>query len=147
MKVVVQRVNRAQVTVENKITGSIGRGLLLLVGVHEDDDVKILNWVCNKILKLRIFEDDQGKMNESVRDIEGEILVVSQFTLYGDVEKGNRPSFVKAAKPEKAERIYEQMIEILEKNLDTTVQSGIFGAMMDVKLTNSGPVTIIVERE
>ncbi|MEX2368134.1 MAG: D-aminoacyl-tRNA deacylase [Balneolaceae bacterium] len=147
MKVVVQRVSRAQVTVNERITGEIKNGLLLLVGIHEEDRDEILEWVCNKILKLRIFEDEEGKMNLSVGDIDGEILVVSQFTLYGDIEKGNRPSFVKAAKPDKAEKIYDQMIEYFKRKMNKSVQSGVFGAMMDVELTNKGPVTILVERE
>lgn len=147
MKVVVQRVSRAQVTVNEKITGKIKKGLLLLVGIHEEDHDEILEWVCNKILKLRIFEDDEGKMNLSIGDVDGEILVVSQFTLCGDIEKGNRPSFVKAAKPDKAEKIYDQMIEYFERKMNKPVQSGVFGAMMDVELTNKGPVTILVERE
>lgn len=147
MKVVVQRVSRAQVTVNERITGEIKNGLLLLVGIHEEDRDEILEWVCNKILKLRIFEDEEGKMNLSVGDIDGEILIVSQFTLYGDIEKGNRPSFVKAAKPDKAEKIYDQMIEYFKRKMNKSVQSGVFGAMMDVELTNKGPVTILVERE
>lgn len=146
MKVVVQRVSRAQVKVKNQVTGKIGKGLLLLVGIHERDNEEILNWVCSKIQKLRIFEDEKGKMNESVTDINGEILVVSQFTLYGDIEKGNRPSFVEAAKPDKAEKLYQKMIELFNRKSKKPIETGVFGAMMEVELTNNGPVTLIVEK-
>jgi D-aminoacyl-tRNA deacylase len=146
MKVVVQRVNRASVTVENEITGKIKKGLLLLVGIHESDTKKEIDWCCNKISKLRIFEDDEGKMNKSVQDIKGEILVVSQFTLYGDTKKGTRPSFIEAAKPDVAEPLYNYMIERFKKSMDLNVQEGEFGAMMQVELVNDGPVTIIVEK-
>lgn len=146
MKVVVQRVSRAKVTVNDEITGSIRNGLLLLVGIHENDDGSIMKWVANKLLKLRIFEDEQGKMNRSVTDIRGEVLVVSQFTLYGNVKKGTRPSFIEAAKPEAAEPLYDQMISYLEKKSGLNIESGEFGAMMKVELVNDGPVTIVVEK-
>jgi D-aminoacyl-tRNA deacylase len=146
MKVVVQRVSRAKVTVNDVITGSIRNGLLLLVGIHENDDETIMKWVANKLLKLRIFEDEQGKMNRSVTDIGGEVLVVSQFTLYGNVKKGTRPSFIEAAKPEAAEPLYDQMISYLEKKSGLNIESGEFGAMMNVELVNDGPVTIVVEK-
>ncbi|PKD42675.1 D-aminoacyl-tRNA deacylase [Rhodohalobacter barkolensis] len=146
MKVVVQRVNRASVTVENEITGKIKKGLLLLVGIHETDTKKEIDWCCNKISKLRIFEDDEGKMNRSVQDIKGGILVVSQFTLYGDTKKGTRPSFIEAAKPDVAEPLYNYMVERFKKSTDLNIQEGKFGAMMQVELLNDGPVTIIVEK-
>lgn len=146
MKVVVQRVKEASVTVGNEITGAIENGLLLLVGIHEDDTNDQLTWMCEKILKLRIFEDEDGKMNRSVSDVEGGILVVSQFTLYGDAKKGTRPSFIAAARPEKAEPMYNQMIEYFKSNSSLTIQGGKFGAMMDVHLINNGPVTLILEK-
>lgn len=146
MKVVVQRVKEASVTVGNEITGVIENGLLLLVGIHEDDTNDQLTWMCDKILKLRIFEDEDGKMNRSVSDVEGGILVVSQFTLYGDTKKGTRPSFIAAARPEKAEPMYNQMIEYFKSNSSLTIQGGKFGAMMDVHLINDGPVTLILEK-
>ncbi len=146
MKIVIQRVSRASVTINEKISGEIERGLLLLVGIHETDTKEQADWCCGKIPKLRIFEDDEGKMNRSVKDINGGILVVSQFTLYGNVKKGTRPSFIEAARPETAEPLYEYMIEKLKKESGLMVESGEFGAMMDVKLLNDGPVTLILEK-
>lgn len=146
MKVVVQRVSRASVTVENEIIGSIEHGLLLLVGVHQNDTNNELTWMCEKILKLRIFSDEEGKMNRSVSDVNGGILVVSQFTLYGDAKKGTRPSYIQAARPEKAEPMYEAMIEYFKANSELNIQGGRFGAMMDIKLLNEGPVTLILEK-
>ncbi|MEQ9309795.1 MAG: D-aminoacyl-tRNA deacylase [Balneolaceae bacterium] len=146
MKVVVQRVSSASVKVGNEITGAIKKGLLLLVGVHQNDTTEELHWMCEKILKLRVFEDDEGKMNLSVTDIEGEILVVSQFTLYGNTKKGTRPSYIEAARPEKAEPMYEDMINYFRKHSDLKIQTGKFGAMMDVNLINDGPVTLILEK-
>lgn len=147
MKIVVQRVKRASVTADGKVAGTIKHGLLLLAGVHQNDTDDILNWCCDKILKLRIFNDEDGKMNRSVQDTGGEILVVSQFTLYGDSKKGTRPSFIQAAAPGKAEPIYEKMIRKLREDSGLKVESGIFGAMMDVELVNDGPVTLIIEKE
>ena len=146
MRVVVQRVRKASVTVDGKVTGEIGQGLLLLVGIHQDDTEDQLAWICDKILKLRIFDDKNGKMNDSVQDVLGELLVVSQFTVYGDAEKGNRPSYIQAAGPEKAEQLYEQMIHYLRRESDLNVATGEFGAYMDVELLNDGPVTIILDR-
>ncbi|HKJ45982.1 MAG TPA: D-aminoacyl-tRNA deacylase [Balneolales bacterium] len=146
MKVIVQRVSEASVSVEGNITGKIGNGLLLLVGIHPDDTQKELEWICRKIVKLRIFEDENNKMNLSVDDVNGGLLVVSQFTLYGNVNKGTRPSFIEAAKPDKAEPMYNDMIDYFKKNTSLEVQTGIFGAMMDVSLVNEGPVTIILEK-
>lgn len=146
MKVIVQRVSSASVTVGKEITGVIKEGLLLLVGIHHDDTEEQLNWMCEKVLKLRIFEDEADKMNRSVVDVKGGILVVSQFTLYGDAKKGTRPSFIEAARPEKAEPLYEKMISYFETHSELSIQSGKFGAMMDVELVNDGPVTIILEK-
>lgn len=146
MKVVVQRVKSASVTIGNEITGAIEEGLLLLVGIHQDDTEEQLKWMCDKILKLRIFEDEDEKMNLSVSDIEGGILVVSQFTLYGNAKKGTRPSFIEAAKPDKAEPIYEDIINYFKEHSELDIQTGKFGAMMDVELVNDGPVTLIMEK-
>lgn len=146
MKVVIQRVKSASVTVGNEITGAIEEGLLLLVGIHQDDTKEQLEWMCEKILKLRIFEDEDKKMNLSVSDVNGAILVVSQFTLYGNTKKGTRPSFIEAAKPDKAEPMYEEMISYFKEHSDLNIQNGKFGAMMDVELVNDGPVTLILEK-
>lgn len=146
MRVVVQRVRRAAVEVEDEVIGSIGKGLLLLVGIHQDDTEEQLEWMCDKLLKLRIFDDKDGKMNLSVQDVGGELLVVSQFTLYGDAEKGNRPSYIEAAGPNKAEKLYEQMISYLTQHSSLNIETGQFGAYMDVDLLNDGPVTIILDR-
>jgi D-aminoacyl-tRNA deacylase len=146
MKIVVQRVKRASVSVENEISGEIEHGLLLLVGIHESDTRKEIDWCIKKLTRLRIFEDDEGKMNHSVTDVKGGILVVSQFTLYGNARKGTRPSFIEAAKPDVAEPLYDYMVEKLQKSYPYRVASGSFGAMMDVELINDGPVTIILDK-
>lgn len=146
MKIVVQRVNRASVTVNGKTKGEINEGVLLLVGIHGSDTKKDIDWCCKKVSKLRIFEDENGKMNRSVQDIEGGILVISQFTLYGNTKKGTRPSFIEAAKPEIAEPLYNYMVEKFKTLTDLNIQQGVFGAMMDVELVNNGPVTIIIEK-
>ena len=146
MKIVVQRVKRASVTVDGSVTGKINNGLLLLIGIHETDNKEEIDWCCRKISKLRIFEDDEGKMNRSVQDVKGGILAVSQFTLYGNTRKGTRPSFIEAAKPDVAEPLYDYMVERFKKITNLSVQEGKFGAMMDVELVNDGPVTIIVEK-
>ena len=144
MRVVVQRVNSASVRVDKKEMGKIGLGLLLLVGVAESDSLNDVEFVANKCSDLRIFQDDEGRMNRSVQEVGEEILAISQFTLLGDTRKGRRPSFIKAARPEKAEEYYNYFNQILrEKGL--VVKTGIFGAMMDVELINAGPVTIIVD--
>jgi len=145
MKVVLQRVKNAEVKVDDKVTGSIEKGLLILLGVGPEDNEQIADELVQKICKLRIFRDEEEKMNLSVKDIDGEILVVSQFTLYADCQKGNRPSFVKAAPPEKAETLYEYFKEQCKKEVKK-VGSGIFGADMKVSLLNDGPVTIILEK-
>ncbi len=144
MKVLVQRVHRAKVTVDGEITGSVNGGLLLLIGIAEGDSEKDLDYMAEKCVNLRIFNDDAGKMNLSLLDIKGEILAVSQFTLMADTRKGRRPSFVHAADPEKGKLFYEKFVEKL-KSYDLKVACGIFGAMMDVELVNNGPVTIMVE--
>jgi D-tyrosyl-tRNA(Tyr) deacylase len=145
MRIVLQRVSRAKVTVDGRVTGEIGRGLLLLVGFTEGDTEEALAWMARKIVQLRIFSDDEGKMNRSVEEADGAVLVVSQFTLYGDARKGNRPSFIDAARPETAIPLYERFVELLRAT-GRPVATGEFGAMMDVELVNDGPVTLILER-
>ncbi len=144
MRVVVQRSKEAFVTVEGKVTGKIDHGLVLLVGVTHEDGEEDARYIADKIANLRIFEDEEGKMNHSLLDQKGQVLSVSQFTLYGDTKKGRRPNFMKAAKPDLAEPIYEKFNELLvEKGI--VVEKGLFGAMMEVSLTNDGPVTLIVD--
>ena len=144
MRAVVKRVKSAHVKVKDKIIGSIGQGILLFLGVEETDQETDLEYMCEKIPNLRIFEDENGKMNKSLLDVEGSILVISQFTLLGDARKGRRPSFTDAAKPEKAIPMYEKFIACMkEKNI--TTQSGEFGAEMEVELINDGPVTILLD--
>ncbi len=145
MRVVLQRVSSACVTVEERVAGQIGRGLLLLAGFREGDDEETLRWVAEKVLGLRIFPDEEGKMNHSVEEIDGALLVVSQFTLYGDTRKGRRPSFVDAARPEVAIPLYERFVEILRAG-GRPVETGAFGANMRVELVNDGPVTLVIER-
>lgn len=146
MKLVIQRVNQANVQIDNTVIGSINHGLVVLVGFHGEDTHNTIEWVANKILQLRIFTDKEGKMNESVIDIQGEILVVSQFTLYGMVKKGTRPSFIEAAKPEQAEVLYNYFLDYLKKQSQVPIESGKFGGDMKVSLINDGPVTIIIEK-
>ena len=145
MRVVLQRVSRARVTVAGRVTGEIGRGLLLLAGFREGDAEDALAWMAEKVVGLRIFPDDEGKMNRSVDEIGGGLLVVSQFTLYGDARKGRRPSFVDAARPETAIPLYERFVALLRAT-GLPVATGEFGAMMDVELVNDGPVTLFLER-
>lgn len=146
MKIVLQRVSEASVSVKKEEISAIGAGLLLLVGIHQDDTKEKMEWLCNKILKLRVFDDEDGKMNDSVLDVGGDILVVPQFTLYGDAQSGNRPSYIEAAGPEKARNLYKAVIEYLREHSPLSIQSGSFGAYMDVQLHNDGPVTIVLER-
>jgi len=144
MKIVVQRVSQASVKVSGEIVGEISQGLLLLVGIEENDEKEDAEWLSKKILDLRIFSDEEGKMNCSVKDINGEILCVSQFTLIADYKKGNRPSFIKAAKPEKAVPLFEYFKGLI-KSSGLKTESGIFGADMKVCLLNDGPVTIVMD--
>ena len=144
MKIIIQRVTEANVKVEGKIVGEITKGLLLLIGIDEEDEKTDADWLVQKILNLRIFGDEEGKLNLSVTDISGEILCISQFTLIADYKKGNRPSFIKAAKPDKAIPLFEYFkTEIAKSGLKT--ESGIFGADMKVSLLNDGPVTIVMD--
>lgn len=144
MKIVIQRSLKSEVSVNNKIVGKIEKGLVLLVGFHEEDTIEDMDYFVNKIVKLRIFEDENQKMNKSILDVNGEILSISQFTLQADTKKGNRPSFIKAMNYEKAKEMYELFNNKLkEKNIN--VYTGIYGADMKVSITNDGPVTIILE--
>lgn len=145
MRVVLQRVKEASVTVEGTITGQIDQGFLLLVGVTHDDTLEQVNWLADKIAGLRVFEDEEERMNRSLQDVEGKILSVSQFTLYGDVKKGRRPAFTEAAKPDVANELYEAFNARLRQQ-GIIVETGQFGAMMDVALVNDGPVTLILEK-
>lgn len=146
MRVVLQRVSRASVTVSGSVVGRIDRGLLLLVGFHEDDAPASLEWMADKVVGLRVFQDAEDKMNLSVNDVSGDLLVVSQFTLYGDASKGRRPSFIEAAHPDIAVPHYERFVDLLNHRAHGRVATGEFGAMMDVELVNDGPVTLLLER-
>lgn len=146
MRVVLQRVKEASVTVDQKIIGQIKQGFLLLVGVTHEDTIDQVNWLADKIAGLRVFEDEEERMNRSLQDVNGQILSVSQFTLYGDVKKGRRPAFTEAAKPDVANELYEAFNERLRAQ-GLTVETGQFGAMMDIALINDGPVTLILEKE
>lgn len=146
MKVLLQRVSRAKVTVEGRVVGDIGHGLLLLVGIAKGDTDEQLSWIARKVGSLRVFADEQGKMNRSVQETGGSILAISQFTLYADTAKGNRPSYISAAQPEKASALYDRFCEMLAQQLGRPVAKGVFGAHMDVELVNDGPVTVLLER-
>jgi D-tyrosyl-tRNA(Tyr) deacylase len=146
MRVVLQRVSRAEVRVKDRITGRIEQGYLLLVGFDRDDTQAELAWMAEKIVGLRLFGDEDGKMNRALADIGGGLLVVSQFTLYGDASKGRRPSFIDAAPPEIAIPLYERFVGVLRDIAPGAVETGEFGAMMDVDLVNDGPVTLLLER-
>lgn len=145
MKFVIQRVSYAKVEVENNEVGNIQKGFLVLIGIKDTDTQKEADYLVKKLINLRVFEDEKGKMNLSLKDIDGELLLVSQFTLYGDTTGGNRPSFTEAAKPDKANELYEYIIAECKKNIKR-VEKGIFGADMKVSLLNDGPVTIIIEK-
>ena len=145
MRVVVQRVSRASVTINGEIVGSIGTGLLLLVAMHGEETEEDVAWMANRCVGLRVFQDPEGKMNLSLKDVGGSLLVVSQFTLYGDCSKGRRPSFIRAGEPEISEKLVDRFVELLRTE-DVEVATGLFGAMMKVELTNEGPVTLIIER-
>ena len=146
MRVIVQRVAKSSVTVDNKTIGSINQGLNLLVGISKRDTLQELQWMASKCLSLRIFPDSDGRMNQSIQDINGELLVISQFTLYGDCCKGRRPSYDQAATPENAEKLYDHFVALL-RDSGLTVATGQFGAMMQVHIENDGPVTLFLERE
>ena len=145
MRVVLQRVSRASVTVNGEIISKIDQGFLILLGIEESDGPEDVEWLAGKISKMRIFEDDEGKMNRSLTDCQGSALVVSQFTLHAATKKGNRPSFIRAARPEQAIPLYGNFCETLSSALGKPVARGIFGAMMEVELINDGPVTIIMD--
>lgn len=145
MRVVLQRVSQASVEIEGKIKGFIENGILVLLGIENEDNEDDIEWICNKILKLRIFNDFEGVMNLSLLDINGEILIISQFTLHASTKKGNRPSYIKAARPEVAIPLYKNFIKKMEVLLGKEVATGEFGADMQIKLLNDGPVTIIID--
>ncbi|RLD18078.1 MAG: D-tyrosyl-tRNA(Tyr) deacylase [Bacteroidetes bacterium] len=145
MRVVIQRVSKASVTVDHNITGSIGQGYVILLGIEKEDTIIDSDWLCKKITALRVFADTDGKMNLSVTDIEGECLIISQFTLHAGTKKGNRPSFIKAARPDQAIPLYEAFVSRMQDALTKPVQTGKFGADMQVSLINDGPVTIIID--
>ncbi len=145
MRAVIQRVSSASVMVDGQYTGKINKGLLVFVGIEDADNAEDFSWLSGKIVNLRIFNDDAGVMNCSVKDIQGEILVVSQFTLHAATKKGNRPSYIKASKPDIAIPLYEQFLEKVTLDLEKDIQTGIFGADMKVSLLNDGPVTIIID--
>ncbi len=145
MIAVIQRVTEAKVEIEEKISGLIGHGSLVLLGIEAADNVEDIRWLSKKIVNLRIFDDENGVMNKSLLETEGEILLISQFTLHASTRKGNRPSYIKAAKPEVAIPLYQQFISQLENDLGKKIETGQFGAMMNVSLCNAGPVTIIID--
>jgi len=145
MRTIIQRVNKANVDVDGKIIGEIDKGLFVLVGFENDDNQKDIEWITKKIINLRIFGDFEDKMNLSVKDIDGQILLVSQFTLHASTKKGNRPSFMKSAKPNVSVPLYEKIIEEFDKNMDKKTETGKFGAHMNISLVNDGPVTIFID--
>lgn len=145
MRAIIQRVSKASVTIEGIVNGQIQTGLLILLGIEDADTDEDIAWLSNKIVNLRIFNDEQGVMNKSVIDTDGNLLLISQFTLHASTKKGNRPSYIKASKPAIAVPLYEKMIRQLEKDLDKKIQTGIFGADMKVELLNDGPVTIFID--
>ena len=145
MRLVIQRVLRASVTIDGNLYSSIGNGLMILVGIEEADNDTDIEWLTSKVVKLRIFDDDNGVMNRSVMDVDGEILAVSQFTLHALTEKGNRPSYMRAAKPDISLPLYDKFCQVLQQKLGKTVKTGVFGADMKVELINNGPVTILID--
>ena len=147
MRTVIQRVKYASVTIDGNLKSKIGKGLLILVGIEDRDTQEDIDWLCKKICALRIFDDENGVMNRSVTDIDGEILVVSQFTLHASTKKGNRPSYIKASKPDFAIPMYEKFCDEMSINLGKQVQTGTFGADLKVKLLNDGPVTILIDSQ
>lgn len=147
MRLVVQRVSSASVAIDGKTNGSIDKGLVVLAAVHRDDDIATIRWAADKMMKLRIFEDEDGKMNRSVADVGGGLLLISQFTLYSDARKGTRPSFIESAPPEKAKQLYDEFVSYTKTKFEGPVETGVFAAMMQVSLVNDGPVTIIIEKQ
>jgi D-tyrosyl-tRNA(Tyr) deacylase len=147
MKLVIQRVREASVKVEEKLNGTIGAGFLILLGIEERDTLDDVEWLAQKVIGMRVFSDEMGKMNKDIREIGGEILVVSQFTLHASTKKGNRPSFIRAARPEQAIPLYEQFVNQLAARLENPIATGVFGADMQVALINNGPVTIIIDSQ
>ena len=145
MRILIQRASEASVTIDGKIHGEINRGLVVLLGIETEDSQEDLNWLVRKLIALRIFSDSDGKMNNSIADITGEFLVISQFTLHASTKKGNRPSYIKAARPEIAIPLYEDFVRILRKESNLNVETGVFGADMKVQLINDGPVTIWID--
>jgi D-tyrosyl-tRNA(Tyr) deacylase len=145
MRVVIQRVKNASVRVDEQVVGAIDHGLLLLLGITQEDNTEDIEWLCRKIVQMRIFGDENDLMNKSLLDIDGEVLVISQFTLHASTKKGNRPSFIAAARPEQAIPLYEQFISVIQDYVPKKVQTGIFGADMKVNLLNDGPVTITMD--
>lgn len=145
MRAVIQRVSNAEVEIDGVVEGAVNRGLLILIGIEESDIQEDIDWLSRKIIQLRIFGDEAGLMNKSIMDIDGNILLISQFTLFGQFKKGNRPSFIKAARPEIAIPLYEKLKEELNHKLGKTIKTGIFGADMKVSLTNEGPVTLFID--
>jgi len=145
MKIVLQRVSSASVTIENKVVADIQKGLLILVGIEDTDGQEDIDWLVGKITKIRVFDDENHVMNLSVQDIDGDIIVVSQFTLHANTKKGNRPSYIKAAKPDVSIPLYENFVKKLDIELGKKIQTGVFGADMKVSLLNDGPVTIIID--
>ena len=145
MRLVIQRVLEASVTINGEIFSSIGNGLMILVGIEEADNDSDVEWLTSKVVKLRIFDDEKGVMNRSVLDVDGEILAVSQFTLHALTEKGNRPSYIRAAKPDISLPLYEKFCNVLQQKLGKTVKTGVFAADMKVALINNGPVTILID--
>jgi D-aminoacyl-tRNA deacylase len=145
MRVVIQRVSRASVTISGRISGSIGKGLMVLLGIEENDGISDVEWLTAKLVSMRIFSDEEGKMNKDVKESGGDILIVSQFTLHASTKKGNRPSFIRAARPDQAIPLYNDFIQSVEKALGKPIQTGEFGAMMEVELVNDGPVTIVID--
>ncbi|RTY65904.1 D-aminoacyl-tRNA deacylase [Flavobacterium sp. LB2P53] len=145
MKIVLQRVSQASVTIDTKVVANIQKGLLVLVGIEDLDNQEDINWLASKTVNIRIFGDDNAVMNLSVKDTDGDVIVVSQFTLHAATKKGNRPSYIKASKPETAIPLYENFVLQLEKELGKKVQTGVFGADMKVLLLNDGPVTIVID--
>ncbi len=145
MKVVIQRVSRASVIIDSNVTGQINNGLVVLVGIESADNNNDIDWIANKIINMRIFNDLDGIMNKSIKDVNGELLIISQFTLHASTKKGNRPSYIKAAKPDYSKPLYESFILKMEELLERPVKKGVFGADMKVSLINNGPITIIVD--